>query len=360
VIGSGSCNCHECCTCLRGNVIVPDGLCNSVGEGADQCCTAAGMLNNLYNSTFTLPVYDITPPTCIIGASGTNAFVEITCSYDVTIPDGLNETSVSSEVYASAGCMDPPPVSVTKGDSALSYSNELYQIAINITTSGENSVLFCLKTVVTDDEGNEMKYRSQVLEAKYNYTADFNLTLAAKEFKGLNTTAAADLGVVDFKMEVFRCDSSKDKVDPLPLTINDDLYVCIKSKTVEIVVTSIDQFTIKKENSADTSYNAVDDGKSDVNTYVDGEGFDTVVVATRPQASLFVDAAKIIIQGKATLGIEDNNRYLARFTQEISNEGAFSNFGMELDVVKVSSDGNLARGVGAIIAIVVGSVFIFF
>ena len=209
--------------------------------------------------------------------------------------------------------------------------------------------------MVTDDEGNEMKYNSQVLEAKYKYTADFNLTLAAKEFEGLNTTTA-DLGAVGFEVEVFCCDSSKAIVQALPLTINKALYVCIKSKIVEIVVSSIDQFTIKKENS-NTSYNAVEDSKSDFNTYVDGEGFDTVVVAMRPEASFFVNATKINIWGKATLETENNNRNLAWFTQEVINEGSLSNFGIELEVVKVSSDGTLASIVGAIIEIIVGSVF---
>jgi len=363
LIGSGACKCNKCCSCLSGNVAVSDGHCNSRGTGATHCCTAQGTMNDLYPgiSDKSLPVYDIGSPTCSTSKIGTNAIVAVTCTYVVTIPDELDETSVRSEIYGSSGCNGDAPNSVTKGTPTLSINKDEYQITINITVSGENSVAFCLRTVVTDDEDNEMKYNSQVLEANYNYTADFNLTLAAKEFEGLNETTA-DLGAVEFEVEVFRCDSGKFEVQPSPLTINEDLYICIRRKTVNTIVLTIDEFTIEKDNVDNAnkqSYKAVENGKSDYNTYVNGEGFDTVVVATRPQAFLFVDDADILIRGKATLGIEGNGRYLARFTEEIKNEGASNNFEMEVEVIKASSGVGIASTVGTIIGIVAGGTFIF-
>ena len=46
VIGTGSCNYEHCCSCLLGNILVPDGLCNIIRKGADQCCTAEGRMND--------------------------------------------------------------------------------------------------------------------------------------------------------------------------------------------------------------------------------------------------------------------------------------------------------------------------
>ncbi|CAJ1951752.1 unnamed protein product [Cylindrotheca closterium] len=44
-IGNGSCNCIGCCGCLKPGDTVGDGVCNSFGDGEDNCCLESGDRN---------------------------------------------------------------------------------------------------------------------------------------------------------------------------------------------------------------------------------------------------------------------------------------------------------------------------
>jgi len=203
-------------------------------------------------------------------------------------------------------------------------------------SDSSSDVQFCLHTKVMDNETNVMKYHKQLVGISIDYTAKFQLNITSTPFSGFNKTAA-ELGTGNFEVTVFRCNTGMVKmVDAAPLSIDDALYVCIKSETVDIVVKKITQFTFWK--SGVSVYSAIVGGADDINTFQKDKGKTIVQVGTRPRASLFDNEEKIIIEGTAELGYKGSNRYLARFTQEVNNDASTSgNFEMEVEVIKANS-----------------------
>ena len=149
------------------------------------------------------------------------------------------------------------------------------------------------------------------------------------------------------------------------LTIEDPLYVCIKSVADDIVVNKITLFTIRK--GGDVGYNTVQNGERDFNMFVKDVGKSVVQVETHPQASLFEDNRNIIIQGSAVLGSATNSAcYLARFMQELNSGSVTTNYSeMEVERIKAVYGANAAMGsnfvvyYGTMIGIVITTSFFF-
>jgi len=371
-IGSHSCNCIHCCSCLTGNITVPDNSCNSKGTHANQCCKENNDVNDDYDP-YTLPVYNVSAPNCYTNTSGAAAVVNINCDYQITLPSGLNDTAVASFIRDYSQCItDNNNVNNTENVTLTSEltgeNNETYEVVIQVipdSTTSTAEVKFCLFSEVRDRELHAMKYHGQLIDMTFDYTTKFDLNFTSAPFNGFNKTTP-NLGTVVFDVSVYRCDIGKTRlvaaVADVRLTIEDPLYVCIDSKTDDIVVKKITKFILKKDDIV--GYNAVDNGDNDSNTFVKDKGKRVVQVGTRPQALLFKDNKNIIIQGSALLGpATSSDRYLARFAQEISDDTATTgDFEMQLEVVKaVSAADTVASGItltlyGTMIGIFVASV----
>ena len=106
-----------------------------------------------------------------------------------------------------------------------------------------------------------------------------------------------------------------------------------------IVVKAVIEFNLDKDSFVNgESYKAINDGREDFSTYIQSRGSGTVLVATRVRASFFANDESILIDGEVILGASDSSRYLARLTQEISDEAVTtSNFKMEVNVINAAS-----------------------
>eukprot|EP00548_Thalassiothrix_antarctica_P020490 CAMPEP_0194193902 /NCGR_PEP_ID=MMETSP0154-20130528/75289_1 /TAXON_ID=1049557 /ORGANISM="Thalassiothrix antarctica, Strain L6-D1" /LENGTH=386 /DNA_ID=CAMNT_0038918279 /DNA_START=304 /DNA_END=1465 /DNA_ORIENTATION=- len=368
-----------------------------------------GRFASAVGDDYTLPVYDVGAPICDF--ENVDATVDVTCNYTVIIPEELRDQDVKETIDFTIG--NPPDCNGTiagieTGNSTLTGVNSTrYEVEILVTIDelvNDTVVEFCLRTNVRDNETNIMKYNAQVVNLKFNYTSNFTLEVTPQKFNGTNETAddlgtiefgvtaaavtfnytsnftlevtpqkfngtnetADDLGTIEFTVTAAHCDINKNPRSASELSIDDDLYVCIKSDTTDIVVKDIMTFTLKKANDVDNYYSAITDGLADYSTFVRYKETDVVQVGTVPRASLFTDAEKIIIEGTAMVGAASGGRYLARFTQEVNNGAATAgDFELEVEVVKANSAANIAATnmfvtfYGTMIG-VVATVFFFF
>jgi len=329
-----------------------------------------GRFASAVGDDYTLPVYDVGAPICDF--ENVDATVDVTCNYTVIIPEELRDQDVKETIDFTIG--NPPDCNGTiagieTGNSTLTGVNSTrYEVEILVTIDelvNDTVVEFCLRTNVRDNETNIMKYNAQVVNLKFNYTSNFTLEVTPQKFNGTNETAA-ELGTIEFGVTATRCDVNTYPLSASTLTIDEDLYVCIISNTIDIVVKEIMTFTLKKANDVDNYYSAITDGLADYSTFVRYKETDVVQVGTVPRASLFTDAEKIIIEGTAMVGAASGGRYLARFTQEVNNGAATAgDFELEVEVVKANSAANIAATkmfltfYGTMIG-VVATVFFFF
>jgi len=293
-----------------------------------------------------LPEYNISLPDCSTNSTPSAGTVEVTCSYNVTLPPLSNDTFVDTTIHSSPNCLNNSDVSNVEVDSQnLTNDNLGYEVIIKITPDDDNTtsdVGFCVHSKVMDNKGNVMKYRKQLVTVAVDYTATFQLNITSEKFNGTNFTAT-ELETVKFGVIVSRCNSEKDDMvapDIPALSIDDPLYICIKSTTDGVVVNKIIDFKLKKTEY--DGYMAIESEKRDVNTFVKDKKSDVVQVGTRPRASLFEDNNNIIIEGTAELGI-GAGRYLARFMEEVNDGvGTSSNFEMEVEVITADSSAKTA------------------
>jgi len=330
-----------------------------------------GRFASAVGDDYTLPVYDVGAPICDF--ENVDATVDVTCNYTVIIPEELRDQDVKETIDFTIG--NPPDCNETiagieTGNSTLTGVNSTrYEVEILVTLDelvNDTVVEFCLRTNVRDNETNIMKYNAQVVNLKFNYTSNFTLEVTPQKFNGTNETAD-DLGTIEFGVTATRCDINKNPLSASELSIDDDLYVCIKSDTTDIVVKEIMTFTLTKViGIGANNYDAITDGLADFSTFVRYKETYVVQVGTVPRASLFKDAEKIIIEGTAMVGAASGGRYLARFTQEVNNGAATAgDFELEVEVVKANSAANIAATnmfvtfYGTMIG-VVATVFFFF
>jgi len=334
-------------------------------------------IKNVSASDIAIPVYEIAKPMCTNdNLEDSVAEVKVVCVYDITIPEKLGIDSIESELLDGTNCTDVAPSGLTEKTPTLSDSKDSYSIVVDISpeaAAAGDSIKFCLRTKLMDEDGFEMGWHGQILSLSFGYTYEFTISQPVTKFEGISKETT-QLGSIAFEVDVYRCKKNKERIPVTqPLQGGKPLYICFKSSADNIMVKTVDDFTITREDSKYT-YKPIDDGDPDSNTNVADLGSEIVMVATRPRTTLFETDGNIIIEGSTTLeattitsttksGSDRHLRHLIHISKEMNDEGVtMTNFHFEIPVVKDSSVMGLKKSsftqTGAILGI--GAVLLVF
>jgi len=352
-IGAGSCNCDDCCSCLVDGDEVPDGKCNTQGDGADQCCSGATSKSTGF-SQMSGSVSDPTEPEIASPGDSSNNIISLTPpDYGVTFGEctssfGTGATSgtidcfftieggpdytVVSDVYG-ADCKGPVPAGVTKGTDTLDEAR--YESQVSIASSGStSSVKFCLKTTVKSKEGFAMHYLGQLLTLAFDYNGEFTIdSLTTVKFAD-GIADEKDLGSVSFGINGYRCDTSGNKETSNSLSLGDNLYICLETEASGSVVSDVTTFIATQ---GSITRNIISDSTANSNTFVVNKDTNKVTVVTKLDLAFFEEGGLVEISGSATIGNEgDSSRLLEASENPVAEGEVDSLFEMTVALNKVS------------------------
>ena len=360
-IGSDACNCKHCCKCLTPGDIVPDGKCNTLGNGPGQCCESDKVKNSSFDSSGIItdptppggtapptaspifagaPVFDIELDTCSFTESSDGIHVgDISCTFNTK---GGNDHSVRSAIYNN-DCSSPAPPGVTQDANPTfalvsgSQESSTYDVTISLTSaavpSGATSVNFCLMTEVMGSDGAVYDWTGQKIALAVDVDGTFGSfstsDLTTSTFIG-NTNDAEDAGTTTFTVHAFRCDSTGVGISNNVLSFGENFYLCVVGHQSAVIIEGITNLKVSKPDVS-TDINLITSGTNNANTFVYGAGTNEVVIATLLPAQFFVTSEAITLYGGASIVTGGGGRQLVRIERKPSVLDS-ADFSMEVEV----------------------------
>ncbi|CAJ1966084.1 unnamed protein product [Cylindrotheca closterium] len=204
-----------------------------------------------------------------------------------------------------------------------------YSVIIDINTdfdltNGESETFdFCLLTHLRDANSNLMIYQGQKISSTFTSNAEFTVSdINTQVFDGVGNEVDSDSKI--FSVTARRCDLSRKEIASPALGVGATLFICIDTRSPNVVVAAVNGFYGRKINVPQTDLLLG-------NTEILGLGTDAIVIGTRPFVKFFGDTTPIEVFGTVTLDIGNNgvrSRQLVRMLQADGEE----NFDVEVDV----------------------------
>ena len=379
IIGAGSCNCKNCCRCLSDGDIVADGKCNSLGNGAEECCLNENEGNNRNtvfdfsnaggaavngvggepsSSPIEFPSLSPSFPSFSIG-SAEITFEPSTTSLQITHGMGTGPDDVKVDIF-SYDCTESlkdnivsiPPTNFNEASSSFTYNVALDfslvpssdHVTLENNDVSVGSVNFCtqLQTQFKSSTGDTLN----VTAVKYNYKVKFDLRDVTIET--MNVTVDTEILEEeeefedDYTVLACVCSIATAICDEQAGTIeqNSRVNICLKPSSNEVKIVN---FSLKLE-SGSTSFNPITmGGPGDSWSIADPELTSVTPVNNDVAISVFMIAdlylngsTSVSVSGLANLG----------FTAARKSNYAFFQMDFPIEAVDEDSDGCLGTFLG--------------
>ncbi|CAJ1950120.1 unnamed protein product [Cylindrotheca closterium] len=367
-IGHNSCNCDNCCRCLRidqEEVYIPDNSCNELETDSNtpQCCSgentkgsfdtttpttvtptppsnAAGGSGGDSGPTFNLQDYTVPAPVCAITGDD-----NVQCDFTGIVPaTGKLAYSITDFETCEGDAARATDISIA-GTATTTATAGADTVTIDLTTSfsladgASENFVFCLLTSLSDKNGNEMFYQGQKIVATFAANGAFTVSnIASEKFEGINDQI--NNNEKTFGVTATRCDVDRTPITGSALAVGTTLFICIDSTDNSTVISSVDSFGAKKGTNVSVTDLLLG------NTEIQGLGTAAVIIGTRPFARFFADTTALDISGSVTLDVTDNGTTRRRLLARILQSGETDEFELQVELEAVEESSATGSGVG--------------
>jgi len=380
-IGSGSCQCDNCCSCLDGTKDVPDGTCNSLGQGTENCCTDSSTKNpNFVDSgTLTLPNEVIqvseSPTTHFQGEDYEfkyfeSKFVDDEGGFGIelnyTVGKSVDQLTIT---LLDENCTDLTIESII--NLATDYSEEsngsfLEKITVDkqklstskLVTRSEGSskgtLAFCVKAEGLSENRISVSFQQDKLNLVYDLT-DNSFEILSNGLKADDINTTLKNVTTGYSIIAHRCTSSayEEIVLATPLQQNGLVFICIEPNSTDVKIST---FNLNFEQN-DYTFQVVDSGlASSILSSVYTEGDKTKIVSRLVTALFNNGKESFTASGNANLVFKTATRKLdlMRLLNNKDNAGEAS-FGMDVELQKTMNTQKQSHNISKTFVSVLGT-----